>query len=124
MAFSYDKSGLATSTLYRARFQLGDTNEASPLLDDDEISAMVDVYGYAEGVAQLADGLASRYAQDPDEYEDEGGVRVRWNQKIKVWQDLARRLRAGIALANQPTATAGPVSGSITGPDLTVGILP
>jgi hypothetical protein len=118
MAFTYDKSQLDTSHLFRARFQLGDTDHTNPLVDDDEINALITVYGYAEGVAQVADGLVSKFAQEPDEYEDEGGVKVKWGQKIKVWQDLARRLRDGIAKVD-PSIVRSPMIGTLTSPDLT-----
>lgn len=117
MAFSYDSEALATSSLYRARFQLGDTDSARPLLQDAEITGMIAVYGDAEGVAQLADGLVSKYAQEPDEYEDEGGVKVKWSYKVKIWQDLAKRLRAGEAKVDPEQFSAYAIA-PLSGPDV------
>lgn len=106
MAFTYEKEALATSPLFRARYELGDTNPDKALLDDAEINGLITYHGYSAGVAKLADGLAAKYAQEPDEYEDEGGVKVKWSYKVKVWQETAKRLRAEAATVE--TALAQP----------------
>lgn len=86
----------------RARLLLGDTGV---LLDavgarvwfyqDETLDALIEEFKFAEAVAQAADGLCSRFAQEPDEYQDEGGVRVRWNERIEQWKTLAKKCRSG-----------------------------
>lgn len=105
--FTYNAEQLSTSALYRARFALGDkgqmTDDAGSViwhLSDEEINSLIAQYGYAEGVAQLAEGLAVQFAQEPDQYDDEGGVKVRWGDRIKAWLELARSLRQGASRDN------------------------
>jgi len=76
---------------------LGDTNEDAIgwLIQDETIGAMLSQFPFSEAVAQLAMGLAVRFAQEPDWYDDEGGVRARWNSRVKAWQTLATSLRTG-----------------------------
>lgn len=127
MPGTYDKTLLAAVPLYRARFQLGDkgdlrdpeTNDQVWLVDDDEISALIAINGYAEGVAQCADALAVRFAQEPDEYTDEAGVKVKWSLKIATWQNTAKQLRAGVTKTATIPVGGRPVSGKTIGPDMT-----
>jgi hypothetical protein len=125
MATTYVSADLKTSPKDRARFQLGDTGTMKDaegvktwLLQDEEVEAFIDLWGYSEGVAQCADALATRFAQEPEQYEDEAGVKVVWSSRIKTWQNLANQLRSGIA---KTTANMGSpiLSGRLSGPDMT-----
>lgn len=119
MAATYDATDLQGSELFRARFALGDTDVANALLQDEEIEAQIAMYGYAEGVALCCDGLVTRFAQDPDEASDEGGVKVVWRERIAAWKDLAKRLRAGQVQTEEPVAKGAAMSGVLTAPDMT-----
>lgn len=123
MGATYDSAQLGESELYRARFALGDsgfTTEDEALLQDEEIEALIEMYGYAEGVAQCCDALVTRFAQDPDEHEDEGKVRAKWTERIKAWKDLAKRLRAGTVTTSTALVPTGfSAGGAITLPSMT-----
>jgi hypothetical protein len=121
LATTYDATALATSPKDRARDILGDKGDlinpedgsAIWLRTDEEIQALIDLFGFAEGVAQCAEALASRYAQEPDQYQDEAGMVVRWSFKVATWQALAARLR----LTNDaPPSYGAPVFAPTTGP--------
>ena len=121
MVNTYDGTILGTDSTMRARYQLGDTgrildddDETVWLLDQEEIEGMIVAYGYAEGVAQLADGLAVRFAQEPDEYEDEGGVKVRWTERVAQWVNLAKRLRAGDVSTETSIPTGRPLAKALS----------
>lgn len=80
----------------RARRLLGDTGVDGNafLLQDSEIDAEIATYRFNEAVAVLADGLAVRFAQYPDETKTPGGHTVKWTERVSAWQELAKRLRA------------------------------
>lgn len=123
MGATYDATLLATSELCRARFALGDASfalEADALLQDEEIEALITLFGYAEGVAQCCDALMSRFAQSPDEYKDEGGVDARWTERIKAWAALAKRLRGGeVQTGTEQVPTRFHAGAALTNPDMT-----
>lgn len=84
------------------RLALGDHHSDSvagpvtdPLLLDAVIQAKVDALGYVEALAQLAESLAARFAQQPDEYSESGGLRFKWSERVTQWLELARRARSG-----------------------------
>lgn len=81
---------LATPRDY-ARLLLGDTDDANQLLLDATYDASLARYGYNLTVGKLARGLATRFAQQPDEYDDEGGVQVRWRKRVDQWNLIAER---------------------------------
>lgn len=89
------------------------------LLADETIDGMLSKFTYGESLAQLADSLASRFAQEPDRISD-SGVSVSWKDRVATWRQLAKDARAGKYIP--PTATAvdrGPVIGLIEAPDVT-----
>ncbi|MEQ1761556.1 MAG: hypothetical protein ABL984_00285 [Pyrinomonadaceae bacterium] len=102
------------TALDRARRLLGDTgvDGSTFLLQDAEINAEIATYRFNEAVAVLADGLATRFAQFPDETETPGGHTVKWKERVKAWQELAKRLRA----TNGPGTRRGAKLGSLTNP--------
>lgn len=88
--------------LDRARFALGDKHNnsvagevAEPLLQDETIQAMIDRFGYREGVAQLADGLVAEYAQMPDSITDDT-TKMQWSSRLDAWRELASSMRSGV----------------------------
>lgn len=108
--------------LNEARFELGDKGQLTDadgnkvwLLQDEEILFQIGKWGYAEGVAKCADGLAIDKAQEPTSYSDEGGVTVSWAARIKGWEALAARLRAGMS-KTQVAVVGGPTCGPLSGP--------
>ena len=111
------------------RLALGDKHSLStssdvtePLLQDETIQAKIDSFGYSEALAQLADGLASEYAQVPDRFAETGGVSFSWSERVKNWRELAKLARSGNMVPPGVTATSkkiyrpGPASGTLTNP--------
>lgn len=97
---SYDPAVLTAKD--RARLILGDTGALRDssggvvwLIPDETIQSRIDGLGFQPGLAELADSLATRFSQEPDEYEDESGVRVRWNERIEEWRRIAAAARKG-----------------------------
>lgn len=82
----------------RARYALGDTSNdaATELLTDDTIEAELADKGYAGGVAFLAGGLATRFAQQPSSVTD-AGTSVTWGERVSAWQKLAAGQQAQAA---------------------------
>lgn len=93
MATTYTSSNTPRD---RARRLLGDTGVDGNtfLLQDSEIDAEIAAYRFNEAVAVLADGLAVRFAQFPDETDTPGGHQVKWTERVRAWQELAKRLRS------------------------------
>jgi hypothetical protein len=103
--------------LNRARYLLGDTDTTSALLQDDEITGMLALYNFNEAVAQLAMGLASKYAQEPDQYNADGGLEYSFKLRVDAWKALAVNMRN---VAEKPTDAVprpGISVGSLKQPD-------
>lgn len=117
MANSYDPSVLATDAVMRARYLLGDTGRLKDdagatvwLIDQEEIAGLLaGAPAFNEGVAQCADGLATRFAQEPNKYRDEAGVEIDWRDRVRTWLDLANRLRSG-EVANTEVPSGRPLA--------------
>lgn len=117
MSASYDGTHLEEAGRDRARFLLGDTDTSQALLQDEEIDALLATFAFKEAVAQCCDHLVSRFAQRPDDYQDEGGVKVKWTERVKAWQGLAKRLRSGDVQTEASVPTGFSAVGNITAPD-------
>lgn len=76
----------------RMRHMLGDTDMAAPLREDETYEAILTAYGETMGTAVLAEALAVEYAQQPTSVSA-SGVSVAWPDRVKTWQELAKRLR-------------------------------
>lgn len=87
------------------RLVLGDTgvDGNSWLLTDEEIAATLIRLPYNETCATLAEGLAARFAQFPDEEDTVSGAKLKWSERVKTWLEIAKRMRAEAA---NPTADA------------------
>lgn len=99
----------------RARLLLGDTgvDGNSFLLTDEEINAMLTASKFNSAVADLAESLATRFAQFPDETDTPGGHKLKWSERVAAWQELAKRLRAD---ANKGTRRGAAYLGTLTNP--------
>lgn len=88
----------------RARSLLGDTGVDGGvwLLSDEEIQADLNTLPFNQAVANLAMGLATRFAQFPDEVETPGGGIMRYRERVEAWQKLANEMKA----APNPGASA------------------
>lgn len=118
MSFSF-QPGLP-NLLDHARLALADTDSANQLLQDETIVAKLSVFGYLEGLAQLADSLAVRAAQDPTRYaEGSVGLTAEWTDRVAAWRKLADDCRAGGI--SDPSGVSKPriAVGELSAPDLT-----
>lgn len=82
-----------------ARFWLGDW-ATTELLPNAQYDAVLALYGLEPGTAFLADGLAAKYAQEPDRVTLPSGLSVAWSERVRAWRDLAARLRGGQGLSS------------------------
>ena len=104
MTATYDPS-LPTNRDH-LRQLLGDTDTASPLLQDETIDAKLQAFGFTEALAQLADGLASELSQRPDSFKEDGGVEYSWQHRVVQWRELATKARSGLIMP--PHAQSAP----------------
>lgn len=104
-----------TSATDRVRFDVGDYNDAAPIIPEAVYTATLARYGADEARATvaMAEALIVRVAQDPDKVEVTGAVKVEWSQRIAAWRALANGLRATLGL---------PLVGAAAGGDTTMRI--
>lgn len=96
MAATFDP--LLTTVRDRLRFQLGDTNTVEPLLDDTTYEAALAMYpDWRSAGADLASGLASRFAQEPDSIAISGEITLSWRTRVQRWTQLAAIWTAAVA---------------------------
>jgi hypothetical protein len=89
---------------------------STPLLQDETIEAMLDTHPYNEAVRQLAMGLMSRYAGEPDKYEEGNGLRLEWRGRLDGWKALLKELK----VTTPPTSVrSGIAVGQLTAPNMT-----
>ena len=121
------KPELAPSTpLYRARRLLSDVGEMKDMTgatvwnySNEEVQGWIDVDGFNEGVAKLAQSLATKFAQEPVSYRDDGGVAIDFAPRIKQLQELAKALRSNVS--RELTLGVGAavfMGGQLSGPSL------
>jgi hypothetical protein len=84
------------------RLALGDKHDqptigvvSDALLQDAVIEAKITAVGYVQALAELAEALASQYAQMPDQYSESGGLTLRWGERVSAWHALAAAARGG-----------------------------
>ncbi|RYG38230.1 hypothetical protein EON81_04235 [bacterium] len=112
--------------LDRARFALGDTGRLLDevgeqvwlLADDTIIAELAPPQGYRFGLSVLAEGLAVRFAQDPDDYEEEDGIKVKWTERVPAWEKLAARMRAPVPAGESAASGASYGIAQMAAPDL------
>ena len=90
------------------RFKLGDTESANPLLSDEQIDAMIlRMCDWRLAGAELADGLATKAAQDPDSVAVSGTITVSWRSLVPRWVAVAAQLRAEAAQDTRASSPSG-----------------
>jgi hypothetical protein len=102
MANTYNNLSTSQVPKDRARRLLGDTGVDGNawLLTDEEILSDLGTLSFSEAVASLALGLASRFAQYPDEVETAGSSSMKWSERVRTWRALAEQM------VQNPTASA------------------
>jgi hypothetical protein len=84
----------------RMRLDIGDTNIAAALWQDETYQGLLTRYGGSEPRATLAavEALLMRYGQEPNKVDVVGAVKVEWEERIKMWIALVNRLRSELGL--------------------------
>jgi hypothetical protein len=92
MATTYNSSA---TPLDRARRILGDTGVDGNtfLLTDEEIEAELQGEAYNAAIGRLALGLATRFAQYPDDTTTPGGHKMKWSDRVRAWEALSDRMQ-------------------------------
>lgn len=113
MAATYDQ--LLPTTKDRIRALLGDTAvtpgttvipDGDELVTDEHITVVLAEEGSVEAaLAFLADELVARFSQEPVKVTL-SGLAVDYSARIPAWKDLASRMRAKLAAAEEAAASA------------------
>ena len=115
MAKSYSGNP-ATSDTDLVRFLIGDTQQDTAELEDEEIEASLNLYPTPElAAAFLAESLSGRYARRVD--KSVGDLRISYSTISKTYSDMAARLRRQ-ASVNGVAPYAGGISVSDKAIDL------
>lgn len=103
MTFTYNSSLISSSGLAFVRWRIQDTSTSDQLLQDDEITGAISVYGdkWAAAVAS-AKAIAFKYARRAD--MTMGKLSIKHSQKAKAFADLAAEIEeeAGLLVAASP----------------------
>ena len=120
MAYTFNSANASdVNSVDRARRLLADTGQLTDAsgtaiweFSDEEIQGWITVDGFAEGVAKLADSLATKFSREPSSYSDDGGLRVEFRERINQLNKLARELRGSI-IQNSPLPSGGNFIGGV-----------
>lgn len=109
MSWSYDTS--LPADLDKVRLLIGDTDTTDQQLSDEELGAMLTVYGAVNSAAIAAcRALAAKYARYADKWV--GDLKILASQKHRAYLELAEELQAAGASATG-AALAVPTAGGI-----------
>lgn len=124
--YSFDPTLAPTIPLDRARRLLFDTGEMTDEngvavwhYSNEEVSGWITADGFNEGVAKLAQSLATKFAQEPVRYRDDGGVDYDFGPRIAQLNLLASQLRSNISREIPTGGAAQYMAGQL--PDPTAG---
>ncbi len=103
--WSYDPDALATSTLFQVRLEIGDTDSAAPLLQDEEIVQAISVEASFWGAAARCCEIISRqFLRKADVRIGRGGTSLTYSTAAKQYADMAAALRKRSIAMNPPWA--------------------
>jgi hypothetical protein len=109
MAWTYDPSVIAATPLYQVRNMIGDTVQANPQLQDEEVrfwlSQRSSVWGAA---AECCRALATQYSRSIDQTAGDTGVK--YSQMAKAYASRATTFEARAAAMGSGTPYAGGIS--------------
>jgi hypothetical protein len=90
---TYTYSSALSTNLDKVRFLIGDTTETEDSLSDAEISGLLTMYpSVHRTAAAICDRKAMDFASRPDISID--GASFRYGDRAKMYQDLAKSIRA------------------------------
>jgi hypothetical protein len=107
MSFNYDVE--APTDITRIRYQVGDTDEATAIYSDEEISFVLDEEESSVGkaVISLIQSVITRLAHEPDMTAD--WLRVDWRRSSDNWFKLLEEKRRKYGIGLTVRARAGHV---------------
>lgn len=101
MAWTYDPE-LPTDK-DRVRLLIGDTDSAASLFSDEELTALISLYGGVNSAAvAAARGLAAKYSRNADKWV--GDLKILASQKARAYLDLATALEKSMSSRGVPSA--------------------
>lgn len=106
MAFTYVPS--APNNITRVRYHIGDTDEATMMFDDDEISMALNEEGsVGKAVIACIQSILARLSLEPDLQAD--WLRIDWRRSAEHWRALLADKRQAFGLtARVSTSTVQP----------------
>jgi hypothetical protein len=108
MVATYDSS--LSTALDRIRKEVGDTDTAAAVNQDEEIEALVARYGEGEATARVAESMIALFAQDPDHFSVVGGITVTWGSRIPGLAIVAKSARQNAARTDAAAGGTDPAS--------------
>lgn len=103
MTWTYASSNVGTSGLSTVRFRVGDTTTSWQLLQDEEITGMLTLYGNpTRAAAECALAIAAQYARQADKAV--GHLRIANSQSAIAYERMAKRLLMEVGLGVAPYA--------------------
>lgn len=103
MSFSYDDTQLASSTLYQVRLEIGDNDQASALLSDEEINQFISVEQNMWGAAARAcEAISRKFLRKADVRVGRGGTMLNYTSQAQQYAAMATDLRKRANAMNAP----------------------
>lgn len=88
-----------TSQKDHVRYLIGDTdvsdNGLYAMLSDESITSALSSYGWLGGIAFLAQGLLTRFAQEPTKFDEGEGLTIDLSERLDAWRQLLSDARSG-----------------------------
>ena len=98
MSWAYDLpvNGVFPTQKDAARFTLQDNVSTSPLLQDEEIVAVITSNGWNDGIASLALAIAAIFSKRASEYKaGSTDAEYQWKDRVAFYEGLAETARKG-----------------------------
>ena len=102
MSWTYDPA--MASDRDKVRFRLGDTVEAAPLLQDEEIDVLLEGSDVISATIACAESLAMHFASLAQSKTDDIGQSVNYGDRSARYRALTDRLRANASRLAMPFA--------------------
>lgn len=104
MPWTYDSTQLDTNPVMQVRFEIGDTDENAPLLDDSEIERAVDIERTVLGAAARCCEVVSRQLLRKADVRIGRGTYLTYSTAAAQYTEMAKALRKRANAMNAPWA--------------------
>lgn len=102
MTWSYDPAAVATNPVYQIRFELQDTDQSEMLLQDEEITYLLQIEsGLLQASARGAEVIARLFARQADSVQNPT-VKLEFKSRVRAYKDLALTLRKRASASHVP----------------------